>query len=221
MTKPPLGGILVMAADVPLQKLCPPRFRTSPRGCNSHPGSLQASACAKGQRRFWTYARRLLHPGSAGGLQRGDVRLPFFCWMQGFSRGTTGSNFLNAEWPSMGRSFMGHCGERAMRPAFCATPPLFGGREDDRAVGKPASAACRDEAARQSARDACLARPSFVGRAGRGVGEYRRNERGHGCAHTSVGIRDSFAALVRKRLWHGVSREISRNGMVLTVLPYI
>ena len=39
----------------------------------------------------------------------------------------------------------------------------------------PASVFCKDQTARQSARDACLARGSFVDSAGRGMVEY-----GHG-----------------------------------------
>ena len=39
----------------------------------------------------------------------------------------------------------------------------------------PASVFCKDQAARQSARDACLARGSFVGKAGRSMVEYRYN----------------------------------------------
>lgn len=39
----------------------------------------------------------------------------------------------------------------------------------------PASVFCKDQAARQSARDACLARGSFVDRAGRSMIEYRYN----------------------------------------------
>ena len=39
----------------------------------------------------------------------------------------------------------------------------------------PASVFCKDQAARQSARDACLARGSFVDRAGRSMIEYRHD----------------------------------------------
>ena len=56
----------------------------------------------------------------------------------------------------------------------------------------PASVFCKDQAARQSARDACLASGSFVDRAGRGMVEYGHGRTGRVRARANVCIKASF-----------------------------
>ena len=56
----------------------------------------------------------------------------------------------------------------------------------------PASVFCKDQAVRQSARDACLARPAFVDKAGRSMVEYGHGRTGRVRARANVCIKASF-----------------------------